>query len=174
MDPVSLGAMLASGGAAAGTAAAGTAAAGAAAGGLFGTGITAMQALSFGTTLLSGIQQGRMAEASAKTQAEGMKAQAYQEKLKAAEEGNIRRERLLKALSSQRAAAGASGATGGSVAATQLESVSEFQKEQGMADLMANTTQSIYKQKISGALAEGKAAKRGALLSTAVDLTSIG
>ena len=149
-----------------GTTAAGTA-------GLFG-GLTAMEGLQLGGTLLSGVQAAGAAQTSAELQAQGMQAQAFQEGLKAEEESIMRRERLLKALASQNVAAGASGAAGITTEALQLESLKEFQKEQRSADLMARTQQDIYRRKAAGTIRGGREAATGELLTTATRLADIG
>ena len=68
--------------------------------------------------------------------------QAQQAELKAGEEANIRRERLLKALAAQNLASGASGLTGGSMQNLQLQSVSEYEKEQKAAGLYSEQVSS--------------------------------
>lgn len=127
-----------------------------------------------GVSLLSGVMSGFQQQAAYKQQAEGAKEQAYMEKLKAQEEGNLRRERLLKALASQSAAAGAGGVTGGTTAALALESTKAFQKEQASADVMAQAEQSRLAREASGYRKQGRAAVMGSLLSTGTQLASIG
>lgn len=121
-------------------------------------------------------------------QAQGTKLQVEMEKARAMEEGNLRRERLLKALASQTAAAGAGGVTGGTTAALQLQSVKEYSKEQASADLMSQAELARISSEKYGALAQasgsglsaqaargrGKAALTGSLLTTATQLASIG
>lgn len=127
-----------------------------------------------GVSLLSGVMGGIQQQAAYKQQAEGAKAQAYAEKLKAQEEGNLRRERLLKALAAQNVQAGAGGVTGGTTAALALESTEAYKREQQSADVMAQSTQQRLRNDASGYRQQGKAALYGSLLSTGTQLASIG
>lgn len=127
-----------------------------------------------GISLLSGVASGFQQKAAYAQQAEGAKAQAYQEKLKAQEEGNLRRERLLKALAAQSAMAGAGGVTGGTTAALALESTEAFKREQASADVMAQAEQRRLANEAKGYRKQGQAALTGSLLSTGTQLASIG
>lgn len=135
---------------------------------------TLMSGASLGLNVLSGLQAAGAAKTAAAYEAEGLKAQAFQEGLKAEEESILRRERLLKALSSQAAAGGAAGAAGGSAQALQLQSIAEYEREQRSADIMAQTREDIYKRRVAGTLYGGKQAARGELLTTATKLAEIG
>jgi hypothetical protein len=133
-----------------------------------------MSGASLGLNVLSGVQAAGAARTAAAQEAEGLKAQAFQESLKANEESILRRERLLKAISSQAAAAGAGGAAGGSAQALQLESIAAFEREQRSADIMQQTREDIYKRRVAGTLEGGRQAARGELLTTATKLAEIG
>jgi hypothetical protein len=135
---------------------------------------TLMSGASLGLNVLSGVQAAGAARTAAAQEAEGLKAQAFQESLKANEESILRRERLLKAISSQAAAAGAGGAAGGSAQALQLESIAAFEREQRAADIMQQTREDIYKRRVAGTLEGGRQAARGELLTTATKLAEIG
>jgi hypothetical protein len=135
---------------------------------------TLMSGASLGLNVLSGLQAAGAAKTAAAYEAEGLKAQAFQEGLKAEEESILRRERLLKALSAQSAAGGAAGAAGGSAQALQLQSIAEYEREQRSADIMAQTREDIYKRRVAGTLYGGKEAARGELLTTATKLAEIG
>lgn len=135
---------------------------------------TLMSGASLGLNVLSGMQAAGAAKTAAAYEAEGMKAQAFQEQLKGGEESILRRERLLKALAAQSVTAGAGGAAGKTPASVQLESIAEFSREQRSADLMAQTQQDIYKRRIAGTLEGGRQAARGELLTTATKLAEIG
>ncbi len=127
-----------------------------------------------GVSMLSGIQAGRQQEAAYRQQAEGVKEQAHMEKLKAQEESNLRRERLLNALAAQNVRSGAGGVKGGTVEQMKLQSTEEFEKEQMGADVMSQAKQSGYSREISGLQSQGKQAYRKSLISTATQLASIG
>lgn len=127
-----------------------------------------------GISLISGVAGGFQQRNAYIQQANGVKAQAQQEKLKAQEEGNLRRERLLKALAAQNVQAGAGGVRGGTTEQLRLESISEYQKEQKSADLMAELSQEKLRRDASGARKQGSAALTGSLLSTGTQLASIG
>jgi hypothetical protein len=127
-----------------------------------------------GFSLLQGIQSGFQQEAGFKQQAEGVKEQAHMEKIKAQEESNLRRERLLNALAAQNVQAGAGGVKGGTTEALKLQSTDEYGKEQAGADLYSSAKQSGYKRQAEGLVQQGKTAKRKALISTATQLASIG
>lgn len=167
-----------------------------------GTAASVVGGVATGVSLLSGVSSGYQQQAAYNTQAlgyqqqaagyvmqaQGTKLQAEMEKARAMEEGNLRRERLLKALASQTAAAGAGGVRGGTTAALQLQSVKEYSKEQASADLMSQAELARISSEKYGALAQasgaglsaqaargkGKAAVTGSLLSTATKLASIG
>lgn len=123
-----------------------------------------------GLALIGAVQQSY----SGKAQAEGMKAQAYQEKLRAQEEGNLRRERLLKALAAQNVRAGALGISGGSVQGVALESTQAFEREQSAASLMSNLEQSRLREGAKQARRQGNLRAGTSLLSTGTQLASIG
>ena len=127
-----------------------------------------------GLSLLSGVAGIAQSQAAYKQQAEGAKAQAYQEKLKAQEDANLRRERLLNALAAQNVQAGAGGVTGGTTAALALESTQAYQREQASADVMGQAAQDKYRSDVAGYKTQGKAAMAKGLLSMGTQLASIG
>jgi len=127
-----------------------------------------------GLSLLSGVAGITQQQAAYKQQAEGAKAQAYQEKLKAQEDANLRRERLLNALAAQNVQAGAGGVTGGTTAALALESTQAYQREQASADVMGQAAQDKYRSDVAGYKTQGKAAMAKGLLSMGTQLASIG
>lgn len=135
---------------------------------------TLMSGASLGLNVLSGMQAAGAAKTAAAYEAEGLKAQAYQESLKAGEESILRRERLLKALAAQSVTGGAAGAAGGSAEALRLTSIKEFEREQQAANVMQETQQDIYKRRVAGTMYGGKQAARGELLTTATKLAEIG
>lgn len=127
-----------------------------------------------GISLMQGIQSGRQQEAAMRTQAEGVKEQAHMEKLRAQEESNIRRERLLNALAAQNVRAGAGGVKGSTTEQLRLQSIEAYEREQEGADFMASATQSGMERKAEGLVKQGKQAYRKSLMDTATKLASIG
>lgn len=125
-------------------------------------------------TVASAVYSGAQQKKAAGIQAEGVKEQAHMEKLKSQEESNLRRERLLNALAAQSARGGAGGTKGGTAEALKLQSVSDFNKEQGAADVYGASTQSVYSRKASGLRAQGQQAMNKSLLSAATSLASTG
>ncbi len=100
--------------------------------------------------------------------------QAQQAELKAGEEANIRRERLLKALAAQNLAAGAGGVAGGSVQNLQLQSISEYEKEQEAAGTYAGQVSSADRTKADTATALGGTRATSSLLSAATKFIDAG
>lgn len=112
---------------------------------------------------------------------EGLKEQAHIEKLKAQEESNLRRERLLNALAAQNVRAGAAGIKGGTVEQMRLQATEQYEQEQAGADLMTEFGQTALERrgkamesKASGLRSQGKQAQRGALASTGLTLLKTG
>lgn len=100
--------------------------------------------------------------------------QATQAELKAGEQANIRRERLLKALAAQNLAAGASGAYGGSTDNLQLQSLDEYSKEQKAAGIYSDQVSSAYATKADTATTIGTTKARASLLSGATKFIDAG
>ncbi len=144
------------------------------AGSLMSTVGTVASVVSAGAGILGGVQSAQHQKYAADVSAEGMKAQAHQEKLRAQEEGNLRRERLLKALASQSAYAGAGGVKGSTTEALKLESVKDFQREQQGADLMTGLEQSRLTSGAAATKKAGKYQRTGSLLKLGSQLAEIG
>lgn len=123
-----------------------------------------------GMSLLSGIQQNKAYAA----QATGVKEQQYAEKLKAQEEGNLRRERLLDALAAQNVRSGVSGVGGETPSQIALQSVEEYEKEQLASDVMYGAKQRSLSRQADAYKSQGKSALGKSLLSTATKLEEIG
>ena len=104
----------------------------------------------------------------------GYKEQAQMEALKAGEESNLRRDRLLKALAAQNVAAGASGVAGSTIENLQLQSMDEYEKEQEAAGTYTQASQSALKRKAGAAKDLGRYAAYGSLLSGATRLVDAG
>lgn len=127
-----------------------------------------------GVNLIGNLSGAYGASYAADTEAEGIKAQAYQEKLKAGEEANLRRERLLKALSAQNVYSGASGVSGGSAEALQLQSIGEFRKEQQGASLMSSLYQSEADRSASATKSIGRQQATQSLLKFGTQFAGVG
>ena len=127
-----------------------------------------------GVSLISNIAAGRQQQAAFQQQAEGVKAQAHQEKLRAQEESNLRRERLLNALAAQNVRAGAAGVKGGTTEALKLESTEAYEREQFGADVTGQAKQSGYARQAEGLRQSGKQSFRKSLLQTGMQLAEIG
>ena len=156
-------------GTAGGTAAAGTTAAAAGAATATYAGYAATAASLLGS--YSSAQQQKLA---GKQEQYAYEQQAEQAELKAGEESNLRRERLLKALSAQNLASGASGAVGGSTKNLQFQSVKEYEKEQKMAGIYSEQTAAALRDKGSYAKTAGDYRATGSLLSAATKFVDIG
>lgn len=127
-----------------------------------------------GVSMLQSVKSGYAQEAAMKAQAQGVKEQANMEKLKAQEESNLRRERLLNALAAQNVKAGAGGVKGGTTEQLKLQSTKEFEREQEGADLMSQAQQSGLERKAAGMQAQGKQMRRQSLISTGLKMAEIG
>lgn len=137
------------------------------AGGLLSTALT-------GFSLMKGIQSSQAAQYGYQSQAEGAKEQAFAENLRAKEEGNTRRERLLNALAAQNARAGASGVTGGTIEQMQLKSMEDYQRDQKQSDVMTESTLRGLERQRGSLKLSGKQAKSQGLLDMGMGLANIG
>jgi len=133
-----------------------------------------MQGASLASSVFGNMSAGRQAEYAAQAQAQGVKAQAYQQGLKAEEESIMRRERLLKAMSQQGAYTGAAGVRGGSVDALRLESIDQYRREQQSADAMASLDQDMFGRDAVAITQRGKAEKRQSYMKGITSLLEIG
>lgn len=98
-------------------------------------------------------------------QREAMAERAEEEKLAAQEEGNIRREKLLKAMSAASAAGGASGLTGETPSLLQLQAADEFEKEQFGREVMGSAKQRQLSREGTAAAKTGKYQAGDSLIS---------
>lgn len=135
---------------------------------------TVASAAMTGFSLLQGVRSGYEQEAAYQTQAYGVEEQAQMEKLRAQEEGNLRRERLLNALAAQNVRSGASGVMGGTQEALQLKSMEDYQRDQSQADLMSQTTLTGMQRQRESLKLQGKSARKGAIAGSLMQLASVG
>lgn len=128
-----------------------------------------------GISLLQGVVgSGYAQQAGYQFQQEGIKKQADMERLKAQEEGNLRRERLLNALAAQNSRSGAAGITGGTPAALSLKSMEDYERDQSQSDLMQQSTQSMLSRQRQGLKLQGKEAVKSGWQNLATGIGRIG
>jgi len=105
---------------------------------------------------------------------EGVKEQQYMEGLKSKEESNIRRERLLTALATQTAGAGASGVRGSTVEQLQLKSMDDYRRDQLQADAIGISISKGFDRQRESLKFRAKSAKYQGVANMAMTLASTG
>tara|TARA_R110000796_G_scaffold76768_3_gene171606 strand:+ start:17167 stop:17766 length:600 start_codon:yes stop_codon:yes gene_type:complete len=105
---------------------------------------------------------------------EGVKEQQYIEDLKSKEESNIRRERLLTALATQTAGAGASGVRGSTVEQLQLKSMDDYRRDQLQADAIGASISKGFDRQRESLKFRAESAKYQGVANMAMTLASTG